>query len=68
VQKQVLSDRLDRLEHMPVDALGDTLGLRPRMRRLRGNSLPDQHLQTARRPMNCVALGHLAIRTSALAP
>ena len=59
-KQQVLADRLDRLEHAPVDALGDALRLRARVRRLRLDALADERLQPSRRPVKGIALGHVA--------
>ena len=52
--------RLDRLEHAPVDPLGDALGLRARVRGLGLDPLADERLQPSRRPVETVALGHVA--------
>jgi hypothetical protein len=55
---QVLAVRLDRLEHMAVDPLGDALGSGSWMRRVRGYALPDQHLEALRGTVDRVPFGH----------
>ena len=57
-EQEMLADRLDRLEHPPVDALRDTGRLAARVRRLDLEPLPDERLQTARSTVKRVALGH----------
>ena len=57
-EDQVLAVRLDRLEHVAVDPLGHALGAGPRMRRLRGYPLADQHLEALRGTVDRVPLGH----------
>jgi hypothetical protein len=59
-QHQVLPDRLDRLEPPAVEALGNLLRLRPRVRRLDLKSLTDQDLQAASGPVQRVALWHVS--------
>src|SRR4029077_10464416 len=58
-QDEVLAVRVYRLERATVDLVGDALGLRARMRRLRGDTLADEHLEAARRPVERIALGHV---------
>jgi hypothetical protein len=57
-EQQVLSDRLDRLEPSPVQALRDPRRRGARMGRLDREGLADKHLQALRRAMQGVAFGH----------
>jgi hypothetical protein len=50
--------RLDRLEHVPVDPLGNASGAGPRMGRLSGDSLADERLETLRGKVDRVPFGH----------
>jgi hypothetical protein len=59
-QQQVLANRFDRLEPQPVHAVGDARDGRPRVRRLRLDSLPHERLETTSRAMQGVPLGHAA--------
>jgi hypothetical protein len=43
-EQQVLADRLDRLEHPPVQALGDSFGPSALVRGLRLDPLADERL------------------------
>ena len=67
-EQEMLADRLDRLEHPPVDALCDTGHLGARVGRLDLEPLPDERLQTARSTVKGVALGHCGQLRSAPAP
>ena len=51
--------RRHRLEAAPVDPLGDTLGLRARVRRLGRHAVTDERLEPVCRPVEGVALGHV---------
>ena len=57
-QDQVLPDRLDRLEHAPVDLLGHARHLSARIRRLGADPLADERLEPACGPVQGVSLGH----------
>ena len=59
-QDQVLAVRMDGFEQAPVDPLGDALGLRARMGRVGRDSLADEHLQAAGRPVERISLGHVS--------
>jgi hypothetical protein len=57
-EDQVLADRLDRLEHAAVDPLCDPAGPSPRVRRLGGDPLADQHLEASGGTVDRVPFGH----------
>lgn len=57
-EKEVLADRLDRLEHAPVDRSRDARRLAARVRRRSLDPLAYQHLQVRGRPVECVPLWH----------
>ncbi len=57
-EQEVLADRLDALEAVAVDSLGDTEKRRTRMRRVGPHHLSLQHAETLRGAMDCVSLGH----------
>jgi methanogenic corrinoid protein MtbC1 len=62
-QNKVLAVRVHRFERAPVDPLGNALGLRARMRRVGRDSLTDEDLQAACRPVERIALGHVSHRS-----
>jgi methanogenic corrinoid protein MtbC1 len=49
-----------RFERAAVDPLGDALSLCARMRRVGRDSLTDEHLQAAGRPVESISLGHVS--------
>ena len=57
-EEEVLADRLDALEHAPVDLPRDAGHLRARMRRLDLEPLADEHLEPLRGAHERVAFGH----------
>ena len=57
-EEEVLADRVDGLEALSVETLGDVLHGRARVRRLDGDLLPDEHLQPAGGTVERVSLGH----------
>jgi len=63
-QDEVLADRFHRLERPAVEALGDSLGLRTRMRRLDRDPLAHEYLQSAGGAMQGVTLRHGSERSA----
>ncbi len=57
-QEQVLADRLDPLEPLPVEPLGDVQYRGARMRGLHLEPLAHQGLQIPRYAVDAVAFGH----------
>ncbi len=64
-QQQMLSHRLDALEHAPVHRLRDPGGRTTGMRALRGDPVSDDRLQARRGAVEGVALGHAGQAASA---
>jgi hypothetical protein len=57
-EEQVLADRLDAFEALPVEPLGDPAPRRARVRRLDLDRLAYERLEALRRSMKAVTLGH----------
>jgi hypothetical protein len=57
-EQEVLADRLDALEAVAVDSLGDPEKRRARMRRVGPYHVSLQHAEALRGAMDCVSLGH----------
>ena len=57
-EQEVLADRLDALEAVAVDSLGDPEKRRARMRRVGPDDVALQHAEALRGAMDCVSLGH----------
>jgi hypothetical protein len=57
-EDQVLAVRLNSLEHVAVDPLGNACGASSRMERLGGDPLADEHLEALRGTVDRVPFGH----------
>jgi hypothetical protein len=57
-EEQVLPDRLDALQLVAVDPLGDAQELRARVRRFGRHDVSDERLEPGRGAVERVSLGH----------
>ncbi len=64
VEQQVLADRLDTLQQATVEPLRESLDLSLWVRGLDLDALSDEHLQTACRAVDRIALGHASSMSS----